>query len=255
MGQFYDHRFPIPPYYNFRFSNGPVWIEHIPGELFDYAYGGAVLNNSASNGGPPSVMAQVNDYLIGQRFDVRSIADETQYVFWGGSNDILDTAQDTPQYLQNLVFDIPFLTAWQIRKLLDAGAKNILVMLLPSWSFAPLVTATASAAQLQQFHQLAQIINGYVQANVTALGQGVNMKVFDVLGLQNKIIQDPHTYGFVNVTAPCLSNWPLFINGTGGETPKICSNPDEFLFWDGEHPTKRAHALLAEQVMELLDWK
>ena len=233
-----------------------MWIEYFPGELFDYAYGGAVLNNSITNGGPPSVMAQVNDYLIGKHFNVSHIADETQYVFWGGANDILDTAQDAPQYFQDLAFGIPFLTAWQVGKLIEAGAKNILVMLMPTWAVTPVVTETATAAQLQQFMQITEIINAGIQANVSALvTKNVNLKFFDVLGLTTKILANPSSFGFTNVTAPCLANWELFINGTGGEAPKICSDPDKFLFWDGEHLTTKAHEMLAKQVMEQIGWK
>jgi thermolabile hemolysin len=252
----FGHTFPIAPYFDFRFSNGPVWIEHFPGELFDYAYGGAVLNNSNTNGGPPSAMAQINDYLIGQHFNVSSIADETQYVFWAGANDILDTAQDTPQYVNNLVFDIPYLTTLQIGKLIKAGAKNILVMLLPSWANTPVVTETATAEQIQQFAQLTIAINGYIQSNLTALqAPGINLQIFDLPTALGKILQDPQAYGYVNVTAPCLANWPDFINGTGGVTAQVCSNPDEFFFWDGEHPSARTHGLLAQEVLAFLGWE
>lgn len=254
-GQFYDGTFPLPPYYKFRFSNGPTWIENFPADLYDYGYGGAVLNNTFSNGGPPSVMAQINDYLIGQHFDVSAIADDTLYVFWGGNNDIIDTVEAEPQLAQNLVYGLPFLTTWQIQKLITAGAKNILVMLLASWALAPSVTETASQAEITQLAQLTVAINGYIQSNVTALAApGLNIKVFDVPAAFEQVYQNPQEYGLVNFTAPCLANWQFFINGTKGVTPQICSNPDEFFFWDGEHPTTKVHGILAKMVMEFLGW-
>ena len=70
MKQFWNSYFPLPPYYNFRFSNGPVWIENFPTrDLLDFAYGGALVNQSGYQLGPPSLMAQINDFLISRHFD------------------------------------------------------------------------------------------------------------------------------------------------------------------------------------------
>jgi phospholipase/lecithinase/hemolysin len=33
---------------------------------------------------------------------------------------------------------------------------------------------------------------------------------------------------------------------------QLADKPDEFLFWDGIHPTKVAHALLAEEAATVL---
>ena len=48
------HQLPVsPPYYNGRFTNGPVWVERLASSYFsgdqshllDYAYGGAGVSN------------------------------------------------------------------------------------------------------------------------------------------------------------------------------------------------------------------
>jgi len=41
----------------------------------------------------------------------------------------------------------------------------------------------------------------------------------------------------------------------GGNEPEVCSNPDEYFFWDVAHPTAKVHAILANQVMEFLGWR
>ena len=255
----------MPPYYDFRFSNGPVWVESFPtNDLRDYSYGGAVVNQSASNNGPPSLMAQVNDYLISYRFNISTVADETLYIFWGGSNDVSGaplsndtlTAQGVNGNLAAMAVDLPLLTASQIRKLVTAGATNILVMLLPSWGNAPVIAQSFSSIQRQVLSRFTLVVNEGIKTNVSAVVKhGVMVKIFDVVEFIQRILDNPGQYGLVNVTHPCLENWELFISGKGGEEPNICGNPDEFLFWDGEHPTAKAHAMLGSEVMRFLGWQ
>jgi phospholipase/lecithinase/hemolysin len=33
--------------------------------------------------------------------------------------------------------------------------------------------------------------------------------------------------------------------------PFACQNPDDLLFWDGIHPTKAGHAIIAQQIASL----
>jgi phospholipase/lecithinase/hemolysin len=259
VGQLYGGFFPLPPYFHFRFCNGPVWIENIPTvDLLDYAYGGAVINQSASNNGPPSLMAQVNDYLISKHFKLDDVAEDTQYIWWGGANDIFDvlSTEGVGPSLAALAVGIPFLTASQIGKLIHAGAKNILILLLPTWSNSPLITPVLSPAQLQALSQFNDLVNAGIVANVTAITPpDVNLKFFDTVGFTKKIFENPAHFGVVNLTAPCLTNFEIFLRGVGGQAPIVCSNPDEFFFWDGEHPTTRVQKIFAKAVMKLLDWQ
>jgi phospholipase/lecithinase/hemolysin len=35
-------------------------------------------------------------------------------------------------------------------------------------------------------------------------------------------------------------------------TPFTCQEPDEFLFWDGIHPTKAVHGIIAQEAASVL---
>ena len=35
----------------------------------------------------------------------------------------------------------------------------------------------------------------------------------------------------------------------------MCTNPDQYLFWDGEHPTAKVHTMIASEVMKFLGWQ
>ncbi len=262
-GQLYDFQFPLAPYYNFRFSNGPVWVESLPTTaLMDYAYGGAVVNQSISNNGPPSLMAQVNDYLISNQFNVTGVAQDTQYILWGGANDITVplsnqtlTTTGVNGDLATLADGIPLLTTSLVRKLITAGATNILVISLPQWSYAPIIAQSYSPAQLQVLSNFIITINTAINSSISALGSpNLNLKFFDIISFTQTIIDNPDQFGLVDITHPCLENFEIFLHGVGGAAPIVCSNPDEFLFWDGEHPTAKIHAVYGSEMMNFLGW-
>ena len=64
----------MPPYYNFRNSNGPLWVDDLAAKLgapsltaslsggTDYAYGGATASTNASWTWAPSLTAQVSTF-------------------------------------------------------------------------------------------------------------------------------------------------------------------------------------------------
>ncbi len=62
--------------------------------------------------------------------------------------------------------------------------------------------------------------------------------MFQHFGRIECAVSSPATYGFSNVTTPYLS--------------ALTGNPDEYLFWDGKHPTTRGHAVLAKVAVQQL---
>lgn len=195
---------------------------------------------------------------------MHSDANDTQYIFWGGGNDILFspisnatlTDEGVTGQLAALETTLPFLVTWQVGKLMEAGATNILVMLLQPWSQTPLLQSY-SPAQRQALDTFTSLINEYIQGNVSAVPhEGVDLQFFDTFDMMVKVFENPGGYGLINVTAPCLANWEVFIEGIGGETPKICPDPNEYFFWDGYgHPTAKVHAVLGSEVMSFLNWQ
>jgi phospholipase/lecithinase/hemolysin len=264
-GELFDHTYPLSPYYKFRFSNGPVWIELFPAtNLLDFAYGGSLVNQTApSFGGPGSLMSQINDYLIANHFDLSSVAEETLYVFWGGANDIYYelsnqtvTSQGVNDGVSELETGLPLLITDQIQKLIEAGAINILLMSVINWSYEPYGIESFSTAQLQSVTQFTNIVNQAVISNVSAIvPDGVNFHFFDYVAFISKIRANPEEFGFVDVTNPCLANYLLFETGVGGAPPIVCSNPDQHFFWDAYHPTARGHAIIASEVMKFIGWQ
>lgn len=185
------------------------------------------------------------------------MADETQYIHFGGGNDVFDalSAKDSQSALAGLTVSLPLLTAFNIGKLVKAGAKHILVWTIPTWSNSPFFLATASSAQRASITQFTNLVNEFIIGNVSAVvPAGVDLKFLDTVGVTQKILDHAAEFGIKNTTHVCLQNFQVFINGTGGQQPIVCEKPDEFFFWDVEHPTARVHALYGEEVKKLLDW-
>jgi outer membrane lipase/esterase len=72
---------------------------------------------------------------------------------------------------------------------------------------------------------------------------GAEVLVFEGQAFFDGLYFTPEAFGLTNVTDTCLMpNVP----------PYRCSNPDEYLFWDGTHPTKKVHQLIGEAIVAFL---
>jgi phospholipase/lecithinase/hemolysin len=231
---------PSPPYYNGRFSNGPIWVDHIAGGRgitltpseeggTDYAFGGAeLLAEVPTQFGPiPSVKDQVAQYLEthGGKADPHAL-----YILTGGGNDILN-AIGTGVSPTNLGAQIGTTIGELALALRIAGARHFLIPNLFNIGILP-----AAAANPQFALQATLAANQKLQLLTWSplIFFGVDILQPDVYHLFASIGQDTSHYGFVNIVTPCLS-----------ATLAVCADPDHTLFWDAEHPTEFGHSFLA----------
>ncbi len=70
--------------------------------------------------------------------------------------------------------------------------------------------------------------------------------MLNTYALLDTIVANPASYGFTNVTQPCLTGE---VNYAGG-TP--CADPNQYLFWDELHPTAAGHEILANEALALV---
>ncbi len=220
---------PIAPYFDGRFSNGPVWVETLASQLglsatpslsggTNYAYGGARTGPAGDT--PPSLVDQADTYLI----DVANVADPgALYVVAGGGNDARDA--DTAATVAN-ISDI-------ITDLVTAGAASFLVANVPDLGKTPEAINDGNEAAASA---LAASVNLDLQLALADLrvDLGVTVLELDAFALLNDFVTNPGNYGFTNVDASCLVIvFP-------------CSAPEQYLFWDTLHPTATAHALIGD---------
>jgi cholinesterase len=219
-----DGGYPPPPYYNGRFSNGPVAVEQLAARLgvplIDYAFGGATsgVGNEIDGGtqttlgadGIPGMLAELAAF-----HPPAALVPTALFVVWGGANDFEIGGSVTVA-----VADIDAIVA----SLQASGATHILVPGLPDLGLTPEFYGDAAATTYSEE------FNAGLQATLPA-----GATYFNTFGLLNSIVSDPGAYGFTNVTQACLT------------TTSVCTDPGQYLFWDDIHPTTDADAILAEQ--------
>jgi phospholipase/lecithinase/hemolysin len=240
--------YPPVPYYHGRFSDGPLWIEHVAGFLrvplaasllggTDYAFGGAwaTAPQPLGTGVIPSVPEQVELYLQqhGGKADPNAL-----YIIEGGGNDIVDTTTGSPQALG---YQIALNLVASEEMLRKAGARHFVIPnlfnvgLLPVAQGKALFAAAASTAANQGLDLLL--------ASEERI-PGVHILRMDVFGLISAVQRDPTHFGFIDITDPCLV--------TTATPPTLCGDVDHTFFWDTFHPTLFGHAFFAVTLENVL---
>jgi outer membrane lipase/esterase len=234
---------PAAPYYQGRFSNGPIWVDHVAGFLglslkpslaggTDYAFGGAwaTVPQVTPQGTIPSVPQQVALYLSqhGGKADPNGL-----YILEGGGNDILGAMGGSAE---SLGFQIATAIAESELLLRRAGARHFLVPNLFNVGALPAAAgnvAFASAASLATNQWLDVLLD--LERHL----EGIQILRLNVFSLMSAIQKDPTHFGFTDIIQPCL-------------TTALCADPDHTLFWDVEHPTEFGHADFAVTVESVL---
>ena len=104
-----------------------------------------------------------------------------------------------------------------------------------------LVPGTAAAVDgvTVQYNAALEIVLGTLEQALYG-SQIVRFNAYDKIAA---IYADGAAFGLSEVNAPCI---------TPNVAPFACQNPDDYMFWDGIHPTKAVHAIFADEVAQLL---
>ena len=252
---------PGPPYSNGRFSNGNVWVQDLANSLNvgpltasrlggnDFAYGDAQTGNTPVHTALPIDLLG-NFGQLSQFKAVHAVADPNAlYTIWIGSNDLASILTGTTP--ANYASDAAAVVAnidQAVGILAGDGAKNFLVLTVsdlgktPSAiSIGPLAVAAASGLSAAFDMALAPSLGTVASAD------GVHISVLDTYSLIDGIVANPGRYGFTDVTHPCVTGAVDYLGGTACSS--TMAGQDQYLFWDNDHPTAAAHALIADAAL------
>ncbi len=248
----YDAGYPPWPYYEGRFSNGPVWIESFAPLLglesdpdFDTSYwdnpyladnfatGGAFSGAGDMWGSSLGLLSQIG--LYGST--LRGFAPDDLAVVWAGANDYLFGGISDPGTVGGNISN-------GIVALNDLGAQHLLVMNMPSLGNTPLLNSTEAS---DPFNQLSAVHNQILEGSVGGLRADLDAEIIyvDVETALNAVLANGARFGFTNTTGSCIGA-DKKLTGLCGLNPDFSVNADGFVFFDAIHPTAQAHELLAE---------
>lgn len=240
-----------------HFSNGDTWIEQYARSIGLAASANAALATTDLNATNFAVGA-ARAYEDGKNFNLGRQVDaflsraggvapaNALYVIEMGGNDVRDALAvygvggNGGAILSQAVGSI----AVNIQRLYRAGAREFLVWTAPNVGLTPAIRSlppgtSAFAAQVSQGFN-----NGLAQAlgQLTMALPGITFTRLDAFGLLGEIVATPAAFGLTDATRACVTI----------VAPFQCDRPAEFLFWDGIHPTRAGHAILAREMADIV---
>lgn len=254
---------PEPPYNSGRFSNGSVAVEYLAEDLgftldpyYDdgvgnnFAVGGAKTGTGNSNNDDiasvlpgvtlPGLSEQIDNYE--QSLDGNNANPDDFYIVWAGPNDFLDyLGGGIPADPAALIEDGVDNNVNNVTRLIDLGAKNIVVPNMPSLGRLPFSSEfkdEATAITIAYNGGLSLALDNLALEDNSLLGQVIEVDLFTA---NETIASNPEQFGLSNVTDPLLLSG-LDLSQTTG-----------FFFWDIFHPTTEAHALFANTIAQTID--
>ncbi|NEP52178.1 MAG: SGNH/GDSL hydrolase family protein, partial [Moorea sp. SIO3C2] len=264
---------PSAPYFKGCFCNAPDWVDYLAGDLelkptlfttigsgaiptqgINFAFGGSTTGTGqtapvTSSGLVvlPGLQPQIDAFTVPLIQAGQSADPDALYIVWAGANDYLpnqgtfEPFTETDTTLANLSDALQDLT--------EVGAKNIMVVNLPDLGNTPIalgvdgrVPGTTDALNtLTEDHNsgLSELLDQFSQIP----DSDVNIIPVDVNSIFREILAQPTEFGFTNVTSPCVNIPAQF----------VCENPEEFFFWDLQHPTTGVYRIIADLALSALN--
>lgn len=253
-----------------RYSNGWVWPDYVSaatglptqsvltglsfqdvlnGQIngTNFAFGGARVGTTPALGFPFSLVDQAYAYE-GWLNGVPAPADAL-YIVEGGGNDLRDAfaaAMDNDPTTDPLAVVGNYLSgmATVLNTLAGLGAQHIAVWNLPDLSLVPAVQALGNDAIFSAWvgsslmnQQLALLLDSF------EAGFSGDLLRFDLFGTMEAIVSNPAAYGLTDISHACAASFACSAN------PSLAN---QYLFWDGIHPTTKGHALLAQAFLAVV---
>jgi len=215
-----------PPYYDGRFSDGPVWADLLSQAYFgkslskdkfgDYAVGGAGAILSPKEVLPYTLWTEISDYVVRQESEK---AASTLFVVWIGANNYLYAPTDIDNITTNVVEGIEK----GIVRLIEHKAKMIVIANLPDLGATPHVKEDGNEAIA---HELTITHNHKLYESYRKLEQqypDVRFAFFDAYKLFEDAMIAPEKFGITDTANPCYTGG-YYLRALGEQANTTISN-------------------------------
>lgn len=265
--EYMEHQLPMsPPYYEGRFTNGPVWIELLMDKLYpvngqahllDYAFGGAeIALEEKADDGEFSLSNQIQTYLDAHN---QTAFEDSLYVVWIGANNYFNLPDNPDEVVDAVIKGIRL----NVENLIAHGAKQVMLLNIPNLSKVPAAIEYDAVKELgymslEHNRRLKQLTQ-----QLKATYPEVTFIDYDVTVVMDDLIEHPEQYGFTNVVSTCseLEDEPqsmtslkhsLFLSTVQHQGMVLDERCYGYLFFDLYHPTAHAHVIMADTIYDLL---
>ncbi|KAJ2481832.1 hypothetical protein IWW56_001448 [Coemansia sp. RSA 2131] len=258
---------PAAPYWNGRFSSGPVWNEYLALLLgydhYSKALGGSTSDNTHSvltnayGIDIPSTQEQISYFRFNNLlYKQDKMRDQDIAILEAGANDYIAKVADLASGSLNITCFTDTLSTTvvdQLEQLRKIGFKNIVVVNMGTIQYTPM------SIQANQQDLASSTVNMYntelaTKANAWAkTAADINMfaicdfgKFVEVTTNSKNII---NTLGLTNVTGACLdtlntsSPKETIAARINASSENVCIDPSRFYFFDSVHPSERIQRL------------
>lgn len=258
------------PYFNNRFSNGPVAVETFTAKLGKTAdaslhlIGASVGTNFSVAGSTaiPDVSGFGNDLnaqILAFQVNHGYISPtEALYVIFFGGNDIrIALHRGDPTIAESIINTAISTIKNAINTLYQSGAKHFLIINAPNIALIPETKLLADALNnplfITQATLLSERFNKKLHNMLESLEEDkeINLIEFDLYKLFTKVVTKSAKFGFTNNTDACFASSipiPAFHPDC-----QYGANADQFIFFDEIHPTTRVHAMFGKAFYKALD--
>ncbi|HTL58068.1 MAG TPA: SGNH/GDSL hydrolase family protein [Candidatus Limnocylindrales bacterium] len=224
-----------PNYYYGRYSNGPLWIEYLS-QVLGFGYNAA--NNYALSGSESDELGVEISHFPGT-------ADSANVLFaiWSGNNDFInrlklgydDYSWDTQ--VQHTLSSLSTATDLLYKK----GARHLLLCNQLDITRIPSVLRVYDGTYRTYVRSKINSLNSQLSQalpGILANHPGLEVLLVDTFSHFNDLLNHYTDYGFTQNLIGALNDTSL--------TDKSFTGPgSNYVFWDNDHPTTKAHNLMA----------
>lgn len=235
-----------------RFSNGPVWTEYLAKRtgktLFNWSVGGA--HTKTMHGIIRGLGPQIESFRRYVALDTGYDPSRTLFTVMIGANDFMnDTNENWKLAAEGILGE----TEKALMDLARLGARKILVAKLPDISRTPAYQERPGDREL--LWKKVAWFNEYLarSARNVSVATGAQLRIVDVEGKFDEMLDDPAAFGMRDTTGNCLgirhSSPENYLAHHGA---RRC-DPSTTVFWDMVHPTTRVHELMSGWALDATD--
>ncbi|MBU2705895.1 SGNH/GDSL hydrolase family protein [Zooshikella marina] len=205
-----------PPYYDGRFSDGPVWVDYlksqlmqdnIPISIINEAEGGATAATYDITDSPVTLFINTLSNELSQFLSKDYFRTGDLVIVWAGGNDYLNQKQESVDTVLSAIDNL-------LNHAINSNASQVIAFNLPRLDTTPhahkkLPGKLSELAKITREHnnRLLQLIKKYDNEKV---------KVFDIESLLDHMMSNPEQYALTNTTQACYTKgyvWRPFIKG------------------------------------------